>query len=83
MPIKPIRRGRLPDPAWRLDVYKRQLRWFIRSGEKQNRVEAAFGSVEYVVGRQDAFFTKPLGRDRIDALQQEGFAIQSAIPVLD
>lgn len=59
------------------------LRWFIRSGEKQNRVEAAFGSVEYVVGRQDAFFTKPMGKDRIDALQQEGFAIQSAIPVLD
>lgn len=59
------------------------LRWCVRSAAARGAVEAALGPVEYVPGRQDAFFTQPMPKSRLDALQNGGFSILSAIPVLD
>ena len=66
-----------------MDFSQLPLRWLLRTAAAQGAVEAALGAVEPVPGRRDAYFTAPLGKGRLDALQEKGFSILSAIPVLD
>lgn len=65
------------------DFAQLPLRWFIRSGAAEGAIDAAFGGVDYVSGCKGAFFTKPMGKARIDSLKDGGFSILSAVPVLD
>ena len=65
------------------DFSQLPLRWFVRSQAASGAISAAFGGVEFLPGRKDAFFTKPMGKGQLDALQEKGFSILSAIPVLD
>ncbi len=70
-------------PAELADFSQVPLRWMVRSRAGSGAVAAAFGAVTYLPGRKDAFVTPPMGKAQLDALEEKGFSVESAIPVLD